>query len=130
KYAFSGLLKRLPAPLGHVYLPLCAIFGWVLFDAKDAAAAARTASAMLGFGASGLAGAKAIYLLRGYAPSLLVAAIGCTPLPARIARALSRGSAGERRMTALEPLCVVLLLALVTAFLVDGSYNPFIYFRF
>ncbi|MDR2088108.1 MAG: MBOAT family protein, partial [Clostridiales Family XIII bacterium] len=39
KYAFSGLLKRLPAPLGHVYLPLCAIFGWVLFDAKDAAAA-------------------------------------------------------------------------------------------
>jgi alginate O-acetyltransferase complex protein AlgI len=33
-------------------------------------------------------------------------------------------------MTALEPLCVVLLLALATAFLVDGSYNPFIYFRF
>jgi alginate O-acetyltransferase complex protein AlgI len=130
KYAPAGFPARLPAGLGHAYLLLCAVFGWVLFDAPDAGAAARTASAMLGFGASGFAGARALYLLYSYAAPLLIAAVLCTPLPARLGRRLSRGAAGERLMTTLEPLCVLLLLALATAFLVDGSYNPFIYFRF
>jgi alginate O-acetyltransferase complex protein AlgI len=130
KYAPAGFPERLPAVLSHVYLLLCAVFGWVLFDAPDAGAAARTASAMLGFGASGFAGARALYLLRSYAAPMLIAAVFCTPLPARLACRLSRGGAGERLMTALEPLCVLLLLALATASLVDGSYNPFIYFRF
>ncbi|MDR2296487.1 MAG: MBOAT family protein [Clostridiales Family XIII bacterium] len=130
KYALAGRLNRLPAFFGHVYLLLCVILGWVLFDASDPGAAARTAAAMFGFGASGFAGAEALYLLRGYARPLLIAAVFCTPLPARLARALSRGEAGERRMAVLEPLCILLLLALNTAFLVDGSYNPFIYFKF
>ncbi|MDR2356303.1 MAG: MBOAT family protein [Clostridiales Family XIII bacterium] len=130
KYALAGFLDRLPAFFGHVYLLLCVILGWVLFDAPDPGAAARTAAALFGLGATGFAGAKALYYLRGYALPLLIASVFCTPLPARIARALSRGESGARRMTALEPLCVLLILALATAFLVDGSYNPFIYFRF
>ena len=32
--------------------------------------------------------------------------------------------------TVAEPLCTLALLALCTAFLVDGSFNPFLYFRF
>ncbi|MDR2771124.1 MAG: MBOAT family protein [Clostridiales Family XIII bacterium] len=130
KYATARLLARLPAFLSHICLLFCVVLGWVIFDAPDIGAAARTMAAMFGLGADGLAGTEALYLLRGYALPLLIAAAGCTPLPARLVRGLSQGRAGERRMTVLEPLCIVLLLALATAFLVDGSYNPFIYFRF
>jgi alginate O-acetyltransferase complex protein AlgI len=130
KYAFARVLERLPAFLRHAWLLLCVVVAWVLFDAKDPVAAARAYAAMFGFGAAGFADARSLYLLRGYALPLLLAAVGCTPFPARLARNLSQNAALERCMTALEPLCVVLLLALATAFLVDGSYNPFIYFRF
>jgi alginate O-acetyltransferase complex protein AlgI len=130
KYVLARILERLPAFLRHAWLLLCVIVAWVIFDAADAAAAAHTCAAMFGFGAGGLVCAKSLYLLRGYALPLLIAAVGCTPLPARLARDFSQSATGERCMTALEPICVALLLALVTAFLVDGSYNPFIYFRF
>ncbi|MDR1573728.1 MAG: MBOAT family protein [Clostridiales Family XIII bacterium] len=130
KYAWGSLLARLPVFLRHFWLLLCVVVSWVIFDAADPAAAARTSAAMFGLGAGGFAGTEALYLLRGYALPLLIAAVGCTPLPARLARDFSQSGVGERCMTALEPLCVASLLALATAFLVDGSYNPFLYFRF
>jgi alginate O-acetyltransferase complex protein AlgI len=130
KYALGRFLERLPACLRHALLLFCVVVAWVIFDAKDPAGAARTLATMFGFGAAGFADAKSLYLLRGYALPLLFAAVGCTPFPSRLVRDFSRSGLGERCMTALEPLCVVLLLALATAFLVDGSYTPFIYFRF
>ncbi|MDR1246968.1 MAG: MBOAT family protein [Clostridiales Family XIII bacterium] len=130
KYALSGFLKRMPAFAAHVWLLLCVIVGWVLFDAPDAASAAHMLSAMFGGGASGLAGSDALYYLRGYALPLFIAAVGASPLPARSVRRLSLSATGARFLLILEPLFILLLMALITAFLVDGSYNPFIYFRF
>ena len=63
-----------------------------------------------------------------YAVLLVMAAVGATPLPKRIAACLS-SRFGRVRCVA-EPLCLLLLLLLATAYLVDGSFNPFLYFRF
>jgi alginate O-acetyltransferase complex protein AlgI len=130
KYALSGFLKRMPAAAAHIWLLLCAAVGWVLFDAPDVASAARMLSAMFGAGASGLVGTDALYYLRGYAFPLLIAAVGATPVPARSARRLLGSVTGARVALVLEPVFILLLMALITAFLVNGSYNPFIYFRF
>ena len=39
-------------------------------------------------------------------------------------------SAGSAVLSVAEPVALVLLLAVCTAYLVDGSFNPFLYFRF
>ena len=106
------------------------LFGFVLFDASGVADAALTIRAMLGGGGLAAASAEAVYTLRSYAVVLLLAAAGAMPLPKRAFDALGRTRAGARIMMVLEPLGLAVLLAVCTAFLVDGSFNPFLYFRF
>jgi alginate O-acetyltransferase complex protein AlgI len=132
KFAFGGALQRLPSALGHVYLLLVVGISWVLFDATSFAEAGQTLGRLVGAGASGLAGQEATYYLRSYALVLLIAVLGATPLPARLIRSLREGERdwGSRLLTFAQPLGIGLLLLLATAFLVDGSFNPFIYFRF
>ena len=60
----------------------------------------------------------------------LIAAVGATPLPVKILRQLKESRTGSIIVSVLEPLVLLALLAAVTAYLVDGSFNPFLYFRF
>ena len=60
----------------------------------------------------------------------LIAAVGATPLPALTVRWLSESRVGKAAVSLLEPVVLTALLAVVTAYLVDGSFNPFLYFRF
>jgi alginate O-acetyltransferase complex protein AlgI len=71
-----------------------------------------------------------LYYLRSYMVPLAVALIGATPLPRALAARLERSKSGKSLLTAAQPLFVAVLIVLVTAYLVDGSFNPFIYFRF
>ena len=57
-------------------------------------------------------------------------AVGATPLPAKIVRQFSEKGPGKKIMSVVEPVVLLALLAVVTAYLVDGSFNPFLYFRF
>ena len=57
--------------------------------------------------------------------------VGCpAPLPAKIVRQFSEDGPGKKIMSVVEPVVLLALLAVVTAYLVDGSFNPFLYFRF
>ena len=62
--------------------------------------------------------------------SLLIAAVGATPLPKIALARLREGTAGARIANILQPLALLVLLLACTAYLVDGSFNPFLYFRF
>ncbi|MDR2356944.1 MAG: MBOAT family protein [Oscillospiraceae bacterium] len=129
KFALGKLLKKLPRPVSRVYVLLCVAVSWAFFDAPDIPSAARTVTSMFA-GADSLAGRESLYYLRSYAAPLIAAAIGATPLPATLIGKLGRARAGAAVLTVAEPLFLAALLVLVTAYLVDGSFNPFIYFRF
>ncbi|HIZ43265.1 MAG TPA: MBOAT family protein [Firmicutes bacterium] len=114
----------------HIYVILAAVLGFVLFNAVSLAEAADTFRAMFGLAGLPGAGADSLYALRSYGPLLLTAALGATPLPARLWARLSVGRTGKMVCAAAEPAAAALLLLVCTAFLVDGSFNPFLYFRF
>ena len=71
---------------------------------------------------------ESFYALRSYGVVLLLACLGATPLPARAGRRVLEKL--PRASVILQPLVLVALLGVCTAFLVDGSFNPFLYFRF
>jgi len=124
------LLKRLEraGAWKHIYVMLFVTLGFVLFDGADVREALGTMAAMFGAGEYPLATAEAVYCLKSFGPMLLLAAIGSTPLPARLwAGAEERWG---RAMAAAQPAALMLLLILCTAYLADGSFNPFLYFRF
>ncbi len=122
-------LKKLRV-LNHIYVLLFVTLGFVLFDADSVRSAAASVCAMFGGGGLPLAGQESLYALRSGAVLLLSAAVGATPLLRRLITAAQQKTAGRAVLAVLEPVGLCLLLAVCTAFLVDGSFNPFLYFRF
>ena len=77
---------------------------------------------MLGLGGAPLVTAETLYYLRSYAGVFVLAILGATPWPKKWA--------ATRDMPVVDALVMAALLLLCTASLVDGSFNPFLYFRF
>lgn len=122
-------LKKLKA-LSHVYVLFFVVISFVIFDAASVSDALTYIVSM--FGGAGLPAvtAQSIYYLKSYAVILIIAVIGATPLPARLAAAAEKSNIGSKIKNAAEPVAAVVMLAVCTAFLIDGSFNPFLYFRF
>ncbi|MFM9278697.1 MBOAT family O-acyltransferase [Paenibacillus jiagnxiensis] len=121
-------LGRMPVFAGHIYTLLIVIVGWVLFEMEQLASAWRFIGVMFGFGGHGFADRQALYDLSANAVLLIVLALCATPLPGK---ALAYMKTRRRIVGAVvTPLIYLLFMVLSTAYLVDESYNPFLYFRF
>lgn len=116
--------------LPHVYVLLAVTLGFVLFDAASLKDALHQLGTLFGAGTASGLGTEALYMLRSYGVVLALAALGATPLPAMLWKKAQEAKSLAPVLTVAEPLCTFALLALCTAFLVDGSFNPFLYFRF
>ena len=123
--ALSGL-QRLPGVLRHGYVLLAVILSFVLFNADTLAQAGNDFSALFGLAGLPLFTAETGYYLRSYAPALVIACIGATPLVKQAAQKIGE----NRAFQMLEPMLWLGLLLVCTAYLVDGSFSPFLYFRF
>jgi alginate O-acetyltransferase complex protein AlgI len=130
RFFLARLIERLPRPLTHLYVCLIIAVSFVLFSADGLGGAVRDIGALFGAGGLSLWSPQTGYYLSNYAPVLLVALIGCTPIPKMAIRKLSAWRIGKRAMSVLEPVFNVLLLVITTAYFVDGSFSAFLYFRF
>lgn len=120
KFCFKRWLDS-HAGIAHLYVLLMVMLGFVLFQNEDLGMAAQNIAGLFAFGRLPFCSAEALYALRSYGFLLILAIIGATPLPKKL---LCRTKAWIR-----IPLLVLLLLV-TTAYLVDGSFQPFLYFRF
>ena len=116
--------------LPHVYVLLAVTLGFVLFDAASLKDALHQLGTLFGAGTASGLGTEAVYMLRSYSVVLALAVLGATPLPAMLWKKAREIKPLAPVLAVVEPLCTLVLLALCTAFLVDGSFNPFLYFRF
>lgn len=109
--------------LGHLYAIIIVLIGFVIFDATNLNQAWEYIGAMFGFTEVPMVSAEAVYYLKSYAVIYMVSILGATPLVKSIATRIKKADY-------FEPILLLGLLLAVTAFLVDGSFNPFLYFRF
>ena len=119
-------LQKLPAALRHGYTLLIVVLGFVLFNAESLSQAGSDLACLFGCGGLPLISAETAYYLRSFAPVLILASIGATPAPKKAAFALTK----TRFAPALELFLLAGILLISTAYLVDGSFSPFLYFRF
>lgn len=128
KLLLGRLLDKLPTWAQHLYTVILVVFSMVLFNADTIGDAAACIGAMLGLAGLGtgtgipFAGALGSYYIKSFGTLFIVSIVASTP----ICRKLSQFKYANE----LKPVLVIVLLLLVTAYLVDGSYNPFLYFRF
>ena len=129
KLVYGRLLQRTHV-LKHVYTLLLVTLSFVLFNADSVSEAVLQLGAMFGAGGLPLVSTEGVYYLKSYAGTFLFAAICATPLVSNAISRFGKTRFGAQALTVLQPLVMLALLAACTAFLVDGSFNPFLYFRF
>jgi alginate O-acetyltransferase complex protein AlgI len=116
--------------LNRIYTLFFIIISFVIFDAVNMDEAFSYIKAMVGFSDVSLLSTEFIYYLKDYAVILILSVVGATPFVKRIATKLTETKGVNVVVSVIEPIILVVLLVLVTAYLVDGSFNPFLYFRF
>ena len=123
--AFLGkLLQKLPAALQHLYTLFLVLVSWAIFAVEDFGHMGAYLKAMFGLG-GGLTNDNVSYYFFSFLPMLIIAAVASTPLAAKLWKRLP-----EKPRLALLPILLLAGLVFSTAYLVDATYNPFLYFRF
>lgn len=130
KLFLQGLLSRAPSVFGHIYLLFIVTVSFVIFNAGGIGEAVENLKGMFGLLNVPFSNAETLYHLRNYAPVLVLAAVAATPLFKRITQKIQGSKTGDQAISIMKPLVLISLLLLVTGYLIDGSFNPFIYFRF
>ena len=123
KYLLKDFLQRLPRWLRHAYTLLVVFAGWGIFAMEDLSVCGGYFRVCFGGGA--LWSAVDGYYLRTYAVLLVLLTVGSANTVKAVWERLP-----ERAREALASVLMLAGLVLCTAYLVDGSYNPFLYFRF
>ena len=118
-------LEKAPRALQHVYTLFLVVVSWAIFAIEDFAQLRGYLAVMFGVGGVPLADGAFGYYLHSYLPVLCAAVLASTPLGVSLFQKL-----GSRTRQILCALLVLAGLVLCTAYLVDGTYNPFLYFRF
>lgn len=126
KLFLRSYLEKLPKVFQHGYVLLLVAISFVIFNANGLAGVAADLSGMFGLTDIPFCSAQTLYYLRSYAVLLLVCIFGATPIVRNCFRRLEAKSF----MVAAQPVGLAVIFVLVTASLVDGSFNPFLYFRF
>lgn len=130
KTFLADALKKLPTVLSHIYVLFFVMLSFVLFNAESMAQALSDFKYMFGLGELPLSTLETIYYGKSYFLLFCVGIVGATPLPSKFVRYCSSTSLGKRILPWLEAPVLAILILLITAYLVDGSFNPFLYFRF
>ena len=125
------VLQRVPAFFSHIYTILAFTVGWVIFAFDSLGEGVKYLQVLFGFAGVPLADNRAVYLLLSNAVMFVILFLAATPLPTKLAKRASAKLAALPVVSILaENLAWAGMLLLSVAYLVDSTYNPFLYFRF
>lgn len=123
KAVLLRFLERAPRFVGHIYTLIAVVFGWLLFASESLGDIGAMLANMFG---APFADGVALWELVRNAPFIVILCVASTPLPKRVFYRLREA----RAFRCVAGVLTLLVFALCTAYLVDSSYNPFLYFRF
>ena len=116
--------------LSRVYLLVVVGISFVIFNATDIKEAISYIGGMFGAGGVPLVSTEFFYYLKSFGITLGIGLIGCTPIVKKTVEKIKENAIGGKIIAVIEPISLIALLIVMTAYLVDGSFNPFLYFRF
>ena len=117
-------LRKLPKGLSNAYVMLVVVLSFVLFNAENLSQAGADLAGMFGLAGLPAVTTEALYELKSFGVLFLLGILGATPWPKKWGETL------VQKVPWLDAAAMLALLLVCTAYLVDGSFNPFLYFRF
>ena len=130
KFFLAKYLEKAPNFVKRIYVLFIVMISFVIFNANTMGEAFKNIIGLFGANGEVFVNKYTLYYLKSYFVTLLIAIIGATPLMKNAVDKLKENKVMNSIINILEPVCLTLLIFVVTAYLVDNSYNPFLYFRF
>lgn len=129
--AFLGkILEKLPSIISRIYLLFLVMVSFIIFNADGLGQAWQDIQGLFGANGVPVINEMTIYYLKSYLVIIAIAIFGATPVIKNVVLKLKGNEKIRKVINVLEPIAIIVIIILVTAYLVDGSFNPFLYFRF
>lgn len=126
KVFLSKYLEKIPKVLTHIYTLLIVMISFVIFNGENMAQIMQNIGGLLGINTSSVISAESLYYFKSYLVVIIIGIIGATP----VLKNLANKEKMHKVINVLEPVFLLLILTICTSYIIDGSFNPFLYFRF
>ena len=130
KFFLAKLLDKSPNILCHLYTLLTVLISFIIFNATSLTNVITDIKSLFGFNHLPLINKETIYYLKSYLIVMIIGIIAATPMLKNSITNLKENKKINNIINILEPIYLFILLAIATSYLIDSSFNPFIYFRF
>ena len=124
------ILEKIPKIFQHIYVLFIVMISFIIFNGNDIGQALAQIGGLFGANGEAVMNSYTLYYLKSYFVILVLGLIGATPFLKNKISQLKEKAKIRKVINFLEPIVLICLLIFVTAYLVDNSYNPFLYFRF
>jgi alginate O-acetyltransferase complex protein AlgI len=131
KYLLKNILAKLPDFIKHVYAIFFILLGWVIFAFEDVQSLMHFSLGLFGGGGIPAGNTYALYMLRNYFVTIVLCGLFSTPLMQKLAQKFkSFPPKAQPLLSALKIAAYIAIFVLSVAYIVDDTFNPFLYFRF
>ena len=130
KLWLGKFIEKLPTIIRRLYVLFIVMISFIIFNGNSLQDIWNNIIGLFGVNNLPVSNSYTIYYLRNYIIVIIIALIGATPILKNTIEKLKQNDKIERIINILEPILLIILLLVITAYLVDNSYNPFLYFRF
>lgn len=115
--------------LKYIYSLLIIVIGFLIFNSNSVNEILSSLKNMFLFTDIPFSSRETIYYLKSNLILIIISIVGATPFMKKVILKIKK-TKYSKIIDVLEPIIYIILLTLCTAFLIDASFNPFLYFRF
>lgn len=126
KVFLEKYLNNIPSIFTRIYTLLIVMISFIIFNGEGTEQILQNLGGLIGINGIPLVSAESIYYFKSYFIIILIAIIGATPMPKNIANS----DKFQKLENILEPIYLLIIFIICTSYIIDGSFNPFLYFRF
>ena len=126
KVFLDKYLQKLPKLFSRIYVLLIVMISFIIFNGESMAQIMQNLGGLVGWTEQALISQESLYYFKSYFVVLVVSMIGATPILKNIVTKEKL----HKVVKVLEPIYLLLIFVICTSYIIDGSFNPFLYFRF
>mgnify|MGYP003291525775 CR=1 FL=1 len=126
KLFLGKLLNKLPKALSRIYTLIIVMISFIIFSGENPAQIITNLGGLVGLSDNQVISIQSIYYFKSYFVILLIGIIGATPILKNIVNTKKI----HKLANVLETIFLIIILILSTSYIIDSSFNPFLYFRF
>ena len=130
KIFLNKFMEKLPSFIRRIYVLFIVMILFIIFSSDNMSVALTNIKGLFGMNGEAFVNDYTLHYLKSYLPLLIIALLGATPLIKILIDKLRKNKYVNNIINILEPILIVVILVVVTSYLIDNSYNPFLYFRF